>query len=1334
MHGRNVALAAVTVAGRRERMGARPATSAIRQRNVSGLWSGVRMARFLVSCAVLLVMLVVAPAASAMLIDPVAHSARACSITGTGGADRLSGTAGDDRVCGLGGADRMVGARGHDVIVGGAGGDLLQGKSGRDRLDGGPGNDRAFGGAGADDIRGGSGSDILGGGLGPDGLSGGSGRDIVVYGQRGLRVTVTIGAGANDGLAGERDNVKTDVESVQTGRGNDVLTGNGASNRLFGGGGQDRLVGKGGSDVLIGADGDDNMDAREGAAAAGRAAQAGSVDRVICGAGNDTVRVDPVDLVDASCENVVGGATPPSGGQPPAGNQPPPGTPNRAPTGIALSDDSVDENQPTGTSVGTFSASDPDPGDTHAFALVPGAGSADNGSFAIDGTTLRTAARFDYETKSSYEIRVRATDFGTPAGQIVRTFTITVNDGNEPPTAVNDGALVDEDSPAGEITVLVNDTDADGGAMTIVSASDPAHGTVAVTGGGTGLTYEPDANYCGADSFTYTLNGGSTATVSVNVTCAEDLPRAIDDAATVPEDSAATPLAVLDNDSDPDGDATTIASASDPAHGTVVLTGGLAGARTGLTYEPEPNYCNSQAGGAPDTFTYMLNGGVSATVSVTVTCGDDAPTAVNDTATVGEDSTAGAIDVLANDTDSDGGTKTIASASDPAHGTVVLTGGSAGAHTGLTYQPDLNFCSATPDTFTYTLNGGSTATVSVTVTCVDDPPTAVDDSATVGEDAAASAINVLANDTDTDSGSMSVALVTQPANGTVVITGGGSGLTYQPKANYCSATPDTFTYTLNGGDSANVSVTVTCVDDPPAAVNDSKTVAEDATATDIDVLANDTDVDGGPKSVSAVTQPTNGTVAITGGGTGLTYRPNTGYCNDPPGTAPDVFTYTLNGGSTATVSVTVTCNDDAPTAVDDSATVAEDSGATAVDVLVNDTDTDGGPRTVAAVTQPANGTVVITGGGSGLTYQPNANFCSATPDTFTYTLNGGDSANVSVTVTCVDDAPTAVADSATVLEDSVAAARDVLANDLNADGGPITIATASDPAHGTVAVTGGGTGLTYQPDANYCNSQAGGSPDTFTYTLSGGSTATVSMTVTCEPDNPVVDTSAGTASYTENAAATVIDAAVTVSDPDAGTTITGATVKIAGGSGTEDVLALAAVHLGITATFAGDTLTLSGNASLAAYQAALRDVTYRNSSENPSTAPRTITFTVTDDASRSGSDTKGVTVTAVDDPPTAVADSATVLEDAAATAIDGADQRHRRRRRPAVDRVGHATDERHGRHHRRRDRPDVSAECELLQQPARYDAEHVHVHAQRRVQRDGVGHGHVRQRRPGCRR
>ena len=78
---------------------------------------------------------------------------------------------------------------------------------------------------------------------------------------------------------------------------------------------------------------------------------------------------------------------------------------------------------------------------------------------------------------------------------------------------------------------------------------------------------------------------------------------------------------------------------------------------------------------------------------------------------------------------------------------------------------------------------------------------------------------------------------------------------------------------------------------------DSATVLEDAAATAITVLTNDTDVDAGPKTVASVTQPANGTVVITGGGTGLTYQPNPNYCNTPPGTTPSTFTYTLNGGS-----------------------------------------------------------------------------------------------------------------------------------------------------------------------------------------------------------------------------------------------------------------------------------------------------------------------------------------------------------------------------------------------------------------------------------------------------
>ena len=102
-------------------------------------------------------------------------------------------------------------------------------------------------------------------------------------------------------------------------------------------------------------------------------------------------------------------------------------TENQAPTDISLSEYRVGENEPVGTVVGTFSTTDPDAGDTFTYSLVAGTGDEDNGSFTIDGNQLKTAAVFDYETKSSYSVRVRSTDQG--ALWLEEVFTITVVDG-----------------------------------------------------------------------------------------------------------------------------------------------------------------------------------------------------------------------------------------------------------------------------------------------------------------------------------------------------------------------------------------------------------------------------------------------------------------------------------------------------------------------------------------------------------------------------------------------------------------------------------------------------------------------------------------------------------------------------------------------------------------------------------------------------------------------------------------------------------------------------------------------------------------------------------------
>lgn len=105
---------------------------------------------------------------------------------------------------------------------------------------------------------------------------------------------------------------------------------------------------------------------------------------------------------------------------------------NEAPTEIKLSPTSVLENLPSGTTVGTLTAIDPDQGDTVSYSLVPGAGSADNSSFVIVNGQLQTTASFDLETQSSYAIRVRATD---GAGlSLEKELTVTVNNVNEAPT------------------------------------------------------------------------------------------------------------------------------------------------------------------------------------------------------------------------------------------------------------------------------------------------------------------------------------------------------------------------------------------------------------------------------------------------------------------------------------------------------------------------------------------------------------------------------------------------------------------------------------------------------------------------------------------------------------------------------------------------------------------------------------------------------------------------------------------------------------------------------------------------------------------------------------
>jgi MYXO-CTERM domain-containing protein len=673
------------------------------------------------------------------------------------------------------------------------------------------------------------------------------------------------------------------------------------------------------------------------------------------------------------------------------------------------------------------------------------------------------------------------------------TVTVTVRNVQDPPIANNDAATVTEDTSV-TITVRANDSDPDGDTITVTAVSDPPRGTAAISGSGATVTYTPDANYFGSDSFTYTLSdgrgGSDTATVTVTVTNAPDAPVAIDDAASTPEDTAVD-VNVVANDVDVDGNTLRVTSVGVPAHGTASIIS-VAGVPTTIRYTPTANYNGS------DSLTYVVDDGTgrsdTGTLTITVQARPDAPVAVDDSASTNEDAAVN-VAVLTNDFDVDGNTLSIVRVSDPAHGSASISG------TSVRYVPDANYNGS--DTFTYTIDDttGREATAMVTVSIAPRPdaPVAVDDAAETDEEVAVD-VDVLANDGDVDGTALvDVSAVTQPAHGTatIVTIGGREGVRYAPAANYFGS--DSFTYTVDDGtgrtDVGTVTITVDGVQDAPVAVDDSAETAEESTVA-IDVLANDFDVDGNSLTVTAVTQGSFG--AVVNDGDGVRYTPNANFFG------ADSFTYTVGDGAggsdTATVAVTVTNTPDDPVAADDAATTNEDQ-AVVIDVLDNDRDPDLDTLRVFSFSQPAHG-AVTSADGSDVTYTPDADFFGT--DSFTYIASDisgrTDTATVTVTVTAVQDAPVAVNDAATISEDG-SLSIDVLANDRDVDGDTLEVVSVSTPTNGTAQVELDGD-VSYEPNADFHGT------DSFTYTMrdgrGGNATATVTVTVTPVNDAPRV--------------------------------------------------------------------------------------------------------------------------------------------------------------------------------------------------------------------------------------
>ncbi|WP_284381999.1 tandem-95 repeat protein [Litoribrevibacter albus] len=461
-------------------------------------------------------------------------------------------------------------------------------------------------------------------------------------------------------------------------------------------------------------------------------------------------------------------------------------------------------------------ANDQGPGSTLNPASVNIYTAASNGSTSINTANgfITYTPKADFSGVDTFAYVVNDLQGNTSAPT---TVTVTVNNINDAPVAVNDTAIIQEDNSL-TLDVLANDVDVDGAddinRLTLAVVTQATHGQASVVDGS--ILYVPETNYNGSDLFSYRVedNAGvesNIATVSINVTGSNDAPATQSDSAVTDEDTAVT-IAVLDNDTDVDGqlEVNSVAMVAQAANG-------IAEAQTDGTiiYTPNDDFYGV------DTFTYTVKdveGAVSAATEVAVTVQgiNDAPVAVDDVAIILEDNSFD-INVVGNDIDVDDNldVSSLVVVSLPTNGTVTFNNGM------LNYTPAAEF--GGNDAFSYTVSDldgvtSNVATVTITVNPVNDMPLANDDVANTEEDTVIS-IDLLANDQDID-GTLDPANITlvQVNNGQVVIDTTTGVATYTPNADFNGV--DTFLYRVNdneGGESntATVTIQISSVNDAP---------------------------------------------------------------------------------------------------------------------------------------------------------------------------------------------------------------------------------------------------------------------------------------------------------------------------------------------------------------------------------------------------------------------------------------------------------------------------------------------------------------------------------------
>ena len=552
-----------------------------------------------------------------------------------------------------------------------------------------------------------------------------------------------------------------------------------------------------------------------------------------------------------------------------------------------------------------------------------------------------------------------------PGGSNSKTVAdmITVTSAAPTPTT-NISQTTQEDNAT---TITLTATDPNGQAVTFAITTDPTNGTATLSG--TEITYTPNANFYGTDSFDYTASNGTytsdPVTITITVEGEDDgNPTTNDISATTDEDTAVT--LTLDA-TEIDGENYSFSIISQPTNGTL---GSINGNQVEYTPNQDFNGTDTFTFEATDDRTFRRN---VATATITVNAINDAPVANDVTASMNENKILGRyqpVTITLDATDVDGDGLTYFKQSDPSNGTLGTI-----TNNQVVYTPTQDFNGE--DTFIYKATDGNAdsngATVTITIASVNDAPVTSNQTASTNED---TAVDITLTATDVENDNLTFTIVSDVSNGTTSLS--GTTVTYTPTANFNGT--DTFTFKANDGELdsniSTVSVTINPVNDAPTTSAVSASTNED-TAKAITLVG--ADVDGDNLTYSIVSDVSNGTTSLSG--STISYTPSANF------NGTDTFTYKANDGTvdsnTSTVTITVAAVNDAPVANDMSLSLDRDSS---IEFTLDATDEDGNSLSKTIVSQPSNGTL-LPGIGLAYKYTPSSEYFGT--DTFSYKVNDG---------------------------------------------------------------------------------------------------------------------------------------------------------------------------------------------------------------------------------------------------------------------------------------------------------------------------------------------------------